>query len=280
MIYRSEKMAYSTVMKVLHGSANDVEVCEALQGNTGAYYTLWIIKDHEVVKKVIRILESSASNYDCCLELFTWQNLFCMVFAYVRERPVDVFYMADAMELGQCGEICKSLTLSCMMSKLPYPFLYLVLRQHEVHLYADSNTELGYGIDLSELDEHCGEERCIRQCALLVRWLLQQKSGKQNTAYLLFVKKISQQGYKSFVELYRDIVLSLSVQKKEAWRQRVKAFFYRNRRVFFRALFIGSALLALLAVFHLISETVWGNLVFFRILVNHFEVIGTESMMN
>lgn len=278
MIYRSEKMAYSTVMKVLHGNVNDVEVCEEL--NAGAYYTLWIIRAHAAVKKVIRIIESSESKYDCCLERFTWQNQFCMVFAYVRERPVDAFYMANFMELEQCGEICKNITLTCMMSKLPYPFLYLMLKQNQLYLFADNNTELGYGIDLSELDEYCNEELCVRQCALIVRRLLQQKNVKRNIAYQLVVKKIPKRGYKRFAELYRDIKLSLSVLNKETWLRRMKSFFYRNRMLLLRTLLVGSALLALLAAFHLISETVWGDLVFFRILENHFQVIGTESMVN
>jgi len=269
-------MAYDTVMTVLHGKGNNVEVCE----NAGAYYTLWIIKDHDIVKKVIRIIENSESGYDCCIERFAWQNQFCMVFEYVRERPIDAFYMAKFIALETCGEICKNLILKCMMSKLPYPFLYLILKQGQIHLYADNNTELGYGIDLSELDERCDEEQCVRQCALIVRRLLQQKNIKRNAAYELVVKKIPKRGYRSFDELYRDIKLSLSVLQKEKWLRRVKSHFYRNRTTLFRVLLVASILLASLAALYLISETVWGDLVFLRILVNHFKMIGTESMIN
>lgn len=279
MVYRSKQMTYRTVMKVLCGKVNDVEVCEAMQNGTNGYYTLWVVKEHDTVKKLIRVMEHSASKYECCIELFTWQNCLCVVFAYVGDRRLDAFYPVKRADAQNCAAICGDLVLKCMTSKLAYPLLYLVLKQNQVYLYDSTNIELGYGIDLEELDENCGDKACVRQCALNVRTMLQQGNVKRNTAYQLVVKKIPKHGYKGFDELYRDVRLSMSVMRRRKPAERIRTFLNRHRTGLFRLLLLLCAVCAAGALFHLTSKALLGDSVFVRIWINHFKMIGTESMM-
>ncbi len=276
MIYRSDKTVYVPVMEVFRGEVNDVLICRDARAEWESYDTLLVIYDHGTVKRLLRVIERSAHGYACCVEMFQQGNAYCVVFPYVKERYLHHFYMPARIPLKTCGTICENLILACMLSKLPYPLLYLALEQEQLHLRRDYSVEPGYTIDLDELDEDIGEKECAGQCAALLRELLAPEKSRENMAYRLFMKKWD---HASLDGLYRDMRL---VKKTMGRRGRLAGLrlLLKSRRDSLRKLLwvfcIGVILLAALC---LLSRAVWGEIPFLRIFVNHFQVIGTESLI-
>ena len=277
MIYQSEHMTLNSVMDVFRGKVNDVVICENIKDGRSSYYTVLVVKDHVIVKKLVRILKEQEN--DCCVDMFNWENNFCLVFDYVKERKLYDFYMAGGLSLENCEEICINLIIQCMISGLPYPLVYLVLEQRQLHLLKDNSVALGYALDLEKLDENCTQDQCTMQCAIILRELLKQKTTKKNVGYKLLLKKIPKQSYRSFRELYKDIQLCASSFQKRSIRQKIGDFSYRNQSTFFKIILVVSLILMVLAVIMLISDAVWGEIPFLRIFYNNFTQIGTESLL-
>ncbi len=280
MIYQSDRITYCPVMTVSHGVVNDILICRDNDTNRNSFYTLLVFKDHETVKKLIRILETSRYGYDCCLDFFQYQSSYCMAFPEVKERKLEDFYMAEQFSNDKCAEICEKLVLQCMLSKLPYPLLYLVLKQEQIHLLKDYNIELGYTLDLSELDETVGEKECAGACAFLVRKLLQKKKNKKNIGYRLLSKKIPREDYNSLQTLYRDLKVARKAGKKRGFFTRLKLWWSNGQGGFFRMLLIICLILLIFTLICFLSQAIFGDIPFLRILFNHFKTIGTESLVS
>lgn len=279
MIYRSDRLTLRSVMDVFQGEINDVMICEEIYGSRECYYTLLAVKNHETVKKLLRIMKQSEKGESCCVDMFSSDNCFCMVFPYVKERKLSEFYMAKAMPLALCEEICLNLLLQCMTSSLPYPLLELVLKQGQIHLLKDNSIALGYCLDLSELDENSTQKECVTQCAIRVRELLQEKTSRKNVSYQLLLKKIPKQSYREFRELYQDIRMSAVGMEKQSIKSRLKGFWNRNQtRILCRLLQLSVVLVILVGIMFL-CNVIWGDIPFLRLFVNTFKQIGTESLL-
>ena len=279
MIYRSEHLTLRSVMDVFQGEVNDVMICEEISGGRGSYYTLLTVKDHETVKKLLRIIECAEKDMDCCVETFTYNNNYCMLFPYIKERKLEDFYMGKAIPLAVCEEICLNLLLQCMASTLPYPLLELALMQGQIHLLKDNSIVLGYSIDLTQLDENSGQKECTMQCAIRIRDLLQEKTSKKNVSYQLLLKKIPKQSYQDFRELYKDIRLSKTSIEKKGIRSSIKGFWQRNQSVIFRSLLYLSVIMLIIVIAMVATDLIWGDIPILRLFKNSFKQIGTESLL-
>ena len=88
MIYQSDHLTLRSVMDVFHGEINDVMICEEISGSRESYYTLIAVKDHDMTKKLLRIMKQPEREVDCCIDMFSSNNCFCMVFPYIKERKL------------------------------------------------------------------------------------------------------------------------------------------------------------------------------------------------
>lgn len=279
MVYQSGKMILNTVMKVFKGKVNDVEICEHVVNGRSSYYTVLIIKEHRTVKKLMTVMEKSPKEREYCVDMFNCSEGFCVVFEYVKERKLDDFYMAWDISLEQCEDICLNVIVQCMTCGLPFPLLELIIRQRQLHLRKDQSVALGYTIDLEDLDEACTEAKCVMQCALIVRDMLEKKVSPQNIGYKLLTKKIPKQSYASFRELYKDIRLASSTMQKRGLIDRIKAFWARNNRRIYKLLLFVCIVMILLAILAFISRLIWGDVSVFHFLFRTFHKIGTESLI-
>ena len=278
MIYQSDHLTLRSVMDVFQGEINDVMICEEISGSRECYYTLVAVKDHETVKKLLQIMKQSEKDVSCCVDMFSSNNRFCMVFPYIKERRLADFYMAKAIPLALCEEICLNLLLQCMSSTLPYPLLELALKQGQIHLLKDNSIVLGYCMDLAGLNENSTEKECVMQCAIRIRELLQEKTTKKNVSYQLLLKKIPKQSYQDFRELYKDIRLSTTNIGKRSIKKRLTDFWGQNQASIFRLLLYLSVILAILVAVMFLSNVIWGDVPFLRLFFNTFKQIGTESL--
>lgn len=280
MIYQSDRLSYRPVMTVFRGEVNDVLICRDAETNRNTFYTLWVLKNHEIVKKLIRIMEASSRGYESCLDFFQYENQYCIVFPHVKERKLDVFYMSSQFSLERCTKICQNLVLQCLLSGLPYPLLYLVLKQEQIHLLKDYDIALGYSLDLANLDENIKEKDCAAECAFLAREFLKEKDTKKNIAYKLLTKKIPREGYDSLQVLYRDLKATSMAGARRSLVERIKIWWDNEQGRVFRLLLIVCLILLVFAGICLISRIVFGDVPLLRIFTNHFKQIGTESMIS
>ncbi len=275
MMYRSGKTIYTPVMEVLKGDGNDILICRDAVSGRKNYYTLLVIHDHGIVKRLLCVMERSAFGEACCVEIFQQDDVYCAVFPHVKERFLKTFYMPAQTASETCGEICENLILACLLSKLPYPLLYLVLEQEQIHLRKDHSVELGYTIELDELDEQIGERECARQCAAVLRELLEPEKGRENMAYRLFMKKWD---YEGFGSLYRDMRLLKGTLCRQGRLAGLRLRIQSHRNGLFRILRAVCVGLILLGLLCLLSRAVWGEIPLLRFLANHFKMIGTQSL--
>ncbi len=161
MFYQSQRMKLRCVRIVKKSRTNDIVICEDLNTSARNLYTLLAIKEHQTVKTYLEVFEQAhLTAQDSYIDSFSDQGAFCMVFAYQQERPLKDFYMGESYTLAECENVCISVIMACITSNLPYPVLYLILEQGQLHLAKDHTVCLGHQIDLEELDPARTERDC------------------------------------------------------------------------------------------------------------------------
>lgn len=279
MFYQSGKMKLECLREVKKGSRNDVFICRDSNVQSDTSYTLIVIKEHQTAKKYLEIFEQSEKRTgDSYLESFSDRGAFCMVFEYRQERPLMDFYMGDSLTAQTSEEICISLILCCMASNLPFPILYLILTQNQIHLAKDHSVYFGYQLDLEELDEKKNERDCVLQCARIARTLLRSKASQKGFSYRILEQKIQRESYSRFVELYKDIKITASPVKQKGLIKRFLQFLRRHQDTLYRCVFIMSAAVVAIALISLLSQLIFGDIPWLRVLFNGFKVIGSQSL--
>lgn len=279
MLFQSEKMKLETIRVVQHSKINDIYICRDVGTAAGSLYTLLVIRDHATTRTYLEMFEQAgAAAREAYVESFSSGGDFCMVFEYKQERQLDSFYMGEAYSLEECEEICRNLVITCMSSRLPYPLLYLALTQGQLHLAKDNTVYLGYQLDLGALQETRRQKDCVVQCALILCRLLQVKASPKAFTYRLLEKKTSRKSYESFGELYKDISLTSSSEKKSLLH-RIRLWFLEKQDTLFRILLVICGFLAILMILSLATQMIYGDIPWLRLFFNSFKNIGTENLL-
>lgn len=279
MIYESGKMQLLVVATKFVGEVNDCYICRDLLSPGGILYTVIVVHQHEVVKNVLSLFAmSDRKGEKILIDDFSFGDKHVYVFPYHKERPLHQFYEGDSLTLQQCEEVCISTILACITSDLPYPILYLLLKNNMLQLSADRSVYFGYELDLIDLDVKIGESECTQICAEILLHLLEPKSGQKATSYYLLQKKTANSSYSRFTDLYRDITIAAVTSKKITPWFLIKFWIRKNSDTLLGILFWISLILAILALSIIISRFFLGGNSWFRLLFNTFKKIGTESL--
>ena len=280
MIFESGKMRLLVVGTKSIGEVNDIYICRDLNSSGGILYTVIVVHDHDVVRTILEMFKMSDRRGEGILiEEFAQGDQEILVFPYHRERPLKDFYNGEALTLAQCEEVCISTILTCITCNLPYPILYLLLKNNQLQLAVDNSVFLGFEMNLAELDTETSESDCTDVCASILLELLEPKAGQKATSYYLLSKKTANGSYTRFTDLYRDITIAAVTKKKLTPWVRLKLWFKRNTDRFLGILFWLSVILGVIALSLLISKVFFGGNSWFRLLFNTFKKIGTESML-
>ena len=280
MIFESGKMRLLVVGTKSIGEVNDIYICRDLNSSGGILYTVIVVHDHDVVRTILEMFRMSDRRGEGILiEEFAQGDQEILVFPYHRERPLKDFYNGEALTLAQCEEVCISTILTCITCNLPYPILYLLLKNDQLQLAVDNSVFLGFEMNLAELDTEVSESDCTDVCASILLELLEPKAGQKATSYYLLSKKTANGSYTRFTDLYRDITIAAVTKKKLTPWVRLKLWFKRNTDRFLGILFWLSVILGVIALSLLISRLFFGGNSWLRLLFNIFKKIGTESML-
>ena len=279
MTLKTDSMQLECLRDVLHNETNDVYICQNINAPVRSYYTLIMIKDHDVAKRMLNMFEQSDKGKEILIKHFVSQDAFCLLFDYRQERPLEQFYMGSAYSLEVCEAICINLIMECLSQQIPYPLLYMILTQQQVSLSRDHTVFFNYQFDLTDFDENKMEKDCAVKCAVIIRELLREFETQKATSFELLSRKIPKEGYKTFTELYRDIRLSAVTKKKRGIWRKLKNFFIKHQDHFFRLFLFICILLAGFVLLMLLSQAILGDTPFLRFFFNPFKKIGTESVL-
>lgn len=279
MVYSTEKYLLNSVRKVFSGEANDVVICEALGQGQGGFYTLLIVKEHTVAKRLLALYEAEKEQgRQRELELFFHYGRLCLLFAYRRERPLEEFFVRLQSPLQEREDVCKKLLLACMSASLCFPLLYLVLTQDQIHISRDQTIYFSYQLDLARLDERQGEQACTVYVGHMIQRILEPSVKRRAVSYRLLQKKLDKGGYHELTDLYRDLSITAIPSGGEKLRYFLQTFLQRYQNRLFSMLLCCCVVVTGLALAMLLAQFIWGDIPFLRILTNPFQQIGTEFL--
>lgn len=284
MLYQYEDMVLETVGTGLRGTVNDVFICRDIGSVLGTLYTLVVIYDRECAKQMTALLEETRGDLreeKPYIAAFTVNEQFCYLFPYREERRISTFAAGQLLTSHLNENCCINIVMECLSTLLPYPLLYLVLIQDDLHIEKDGTVYFSYCFDLAELNVENDEKACVALCAKRLLELLTNnipKKKKKLKSFLLLQKRANNGSYDCFPELYRDIRITAVDAQKQPWYKRISAYFERNKDSLFRIMLIVCIIMVVLTLIIVFSQALFGDVPIFRLLKNGFEVIGTRSM--
>ena len=280
MVYQIGNMILQQTQEIFHGEVNDIVVCQDIADGSKTYYTVLVIHDRTLAKKLMDMFHTDKEQKNDRFVIdFTWKNSYVMVFTYVKERPLKQFFTSEIATLQECETLAQNLTVECLAGGIPYPILYLQLKQDQIHISKDKSIYLGYNIDLAEFSQKRTEKDCATLCAQKIFGYIESLSAQKATSYKLLEKKVWKSGYQRFTDLYKDLKMAAQPLKKEGPILRFKKFIKHNQDRFFKVLIVVCVMLGLLALAMILSQMIFSDVPFLRIFFNPFKVIGTESLL-
>jgi hypothetical protein len=277
MIIEAPRARYECISHLLHSQCNDVYVCREISGDDEREYLLNMVNDRRIAKNFLVSLGCEGRFTDC-IDCFTWEENLCIIFRYIRRRSVDRFYLPEHLTVEECNTIFRNLVFACMTAQVPYPLLYLVLRQRRFNLEPDLSVTLDYCVDMSRFDTEASEEDCLGECLSRILIFLDRKDDDNDAAYKVLTKRYSRNSYGSFVELYNDMDNANFTLEKETFRKKLKRFWgdygHRIWLVVKSLLFI----IGIVAIILLVCDFLFGDIPFMRIFINSFKEIGERDL--
>jgi len=292
LVYHTGDMTLHSVRSILKNEVNDVVICQDQDSPARPYYTLVAVKDRDTAKTLLSIFESQPrdafepdeSRSPAFIKCFSHKEQLCYLFEYNEERNLDAFCEGQITSQVIRERICINIVLSCLSSPLPFPLLFLLLEQRQLHIEKDNTIYFTPYFDLRRLDPKKTETHCTIECVRLLLDILQKKNagGRSSRAslksYELLRKKIDSRSCRHFTELYRDIKISALPEKKPKMFKRIRAFWERNKDFLFRIILVLSIIALVLAVIMLASYLIFGDFLLFRLFGGSIDKIGTEQM--
>ncbi|MCR5654476.1 MAG: hypothetical protein K6G07_02410 [Lachnospiraceae bacterium] len=273
-------MQLRTIQTISKSDVNEVRICENTSGGVRELYTVLVVFDHEVMHRFIDIYNHATYLQETPdIRMYTEEGKFFIAYPYVAQRPLMDFYMGNTLSLRECEEICVNIIISCMTGNLPWPILYLVLKQRQFHLSKDKSVYLGYSIDLTELSGEIGEGQCTVECAKLLIELLEQKAVRRANSYVLLKRKTEKQTYEYFRDLYKDLRVAMVPIRRGGILLKIKLWFMRNKDTIFRVLLRVSIVLAIFVILTFLTNLIFGDVPWLRLFARGFEQIGLESLL-
>lgn len=278
MTFKTEKRLLNVVSQVFASEINEVYICKDVKEPGNIYYTIILIKQRRIAGAIIKAFETGKTEAALYPEYFSVQGSVGLVFPYESERPLAGFYMGSLCSAGECEAICRNLVIQCMVSEIPPQVLYLTLTQKNIGIQRDNRITFSWFLDLSRYDDSRTRQDCVRQCAEIILRLLEPFPREKAKSYMLIRKKTYKNGYKDFTELYRDLMLTAESEQKPEPGIKRKKIWEEKQELLFRLLLFLCIILILLTSIILLSQVISGEVRLFRLFINPFKKIGTETL--
>lgn len=279
MRFQSDKMMLNCIQTIYQSEKAEAYICLDEMNTGESTYTVIAIKDHEISKQLlIAGMNEDIKESEYLVDHFAAYGMDILVFPYAPKRPLLDFYFGGALTLEQAEDVCRNVVITAIQSRLPSPLLYLILNQNLLQMSKDRSIYISYEINLDEFDISKTESDCVVLCAKLLIKLLEGKTTQKAITYQLLKKRSRSQGYISFAQLYKDVIMSGSPRKKRGLMARLRSWFIKNKDKLFIVLMWVCLALAVIAIASLITQLIMGEVPWLRVFFNGFNVIGTEHL--
>lgn len=278
MIYQLNNMLLNVTQQILSNDINDVIICQDIAAVTKTFYTVIVIKDNDIAKKVLAIYDAHPESVSTYVTRGTYEEKYLLVYPYFEERPIRDFFKAEIIELEACEKLCKDVVIKCVTSQIPYPIMHLLIKQKCINKSKGGDIYFCYNLDLSELSMETDERVCVNSCAAMLFSLLSNLTDDSTISYTLLKKKTARAGYYKFIDLYKDIQVATEKIEKKSIFTKIKKIFNKNKHRLLRILITLCIIAVIIAVIMILSQLVFGDIPFLRLFINSFEEIGTESL--
>lgn len=258
---------------VREGKTNIVSVCEGTAEDE--WYTLWKIKKHSCARMLMNMQEK-ASFAECFME----GEHMCVLLPYEEPRPLGRFYQGNTDDYTERKQVYKNIVTACIDSELPYPVLYLLLKEKCLNIRRDGSIFFTYYVLLDDLSSDKGERDCARLCAGILTELMELYGKKEERSCLaLMQKRIKRNAYSKFTELLNDIEFIDGRKRISLLWGRIPYPEQSTKDKIFRILLVVTVMLALLAVVLFASQIIFGDIPALRMFTGALRKIGTESLL-
>ncbi len=281
MVYKTQNMRLNEVQLISENDIGRVMVCEDINSSERTRYSVYETRNHEVIASLHRIYQNAVNiSVDTDIHYFSDGGQLLVFYPYVSARPISRFYMGKHLALDACEEMCKSYIIACMTCELPWPILYLAIKQGQINIARDGTVFLSYAIDFSEVDESITERDCVKLCANELMALLNQKDARVKWELRdLLRMKIERAAFNSFAEFYRDVDMVSGKHAKRGLLRRIMIWFEDNRDRLFRVFLTLCVILLVFTIITFLTNAIFGDVPWLRLFIRSFERIGEESLV-
>lgn len=283
MVLETGTMRLIGVREALRGKINDVWICAEEGEQKEQYYTVWLIHDHETAKRVFGdFCKKQQENPEMgtgYTECFLRGTSLCFSFPYYPERTLERFYRKEIYDRATRFQFMKQLVAVCMTSEMPDTLLCLLLSQGQIQLERNGTIRFRYIVDLQEYSAEYGREDCVCLCAEQIDRMLAEEGKSGLAGRKVLERKLERDGYDSMEELFRDVQLFEGQSDHRKVLKRVQTAVKDRKHRLLRMAGTLCLVLAGTALCMLLSQMIWGEIPFFRLFQDSFEIIGTESLL-
>lgn len=273
MAFIYETKQFYCIGRSFSGVKNDIYICEDIYKEK---YTLCIIKDHRLAKRLTEYFE--AGKRPGHMEIFSAGGMYCIANPYRGERKLKNFIESQGISFENIKEICGKVVFECMSSRLPWPILYLVIKNEYINIDKNGNIYFTYRLNLEMFREKC-EADCAALCAMYLEVFLEEVHQTSWSGYRLLKMKNRRMGYTTFSDLYLDIQAGTGIGKNKGLLIRIKNYIQRHKGKILLVIKAVCILVGITALIFLITNIIFGDNPLLRLFVNTFKKIGTESML-
>lgn len=280
MVYQVGKMMLQKTQDVFCGKINDVIVCRDLANGGNDFYTVIVIYDRMTAKKLMQLFH--ADEMSKCSKFvadYIWKESYLMVFEYEKERPLKQFFVSEILTLNECEQMGLNLVLEILSGSIPYPVLYLQLKQRQIHISKEKKIYFGYRLDLEEFSENITQKECATLCARIIFDFMKERDAQKATSYQLLEKKLWKGSYQQFTELYKDLQMTAMPLEKEGVCKKIQKWWKSNSDKIFKLLMFICMILGMIAFLTIVSQMIFSDIPFLKLFYNPLKQIGTESLL-
>ena len=257
------------------------------EDNAGAPILLtWAVKEHTLSAQLLSQFHfgrpASTQESTFLKEVRTVGDKVYFFFPYEEMRPLKRFYESVATSDTLRAKLLRSIVALCSTADLPTALLYEIITQDRIVVLPDASVRFNFAITLPESFSHTEESEAAEACARLLIELLDEGSEEERAKKELLEKRLFRGGYRSFVELYRDVRMLTedTGKRRENPVVYVKKELFRREDFFFRLFFTLTCIVLAVSLFILLSQAITGKIPLFNLFTRSFTRIGTESLVD
>lgn len=266
-------MSLKKIGTLKEGRVNTVCVCA--DTDSDEWHTLWEIKKHKTARLLME-MQGVSPFAECRMD----GERLCVLLSYEEPRPLGKFYQGGLYTWEERRRIYGNIVEACVNAAVPYPLLYLLLKERCINIRQDDSMYFTYYILLDNLDTDKAEKDCAGLAAGLLAELMELHGKKEERSCLALIrKKLRRNAYNSFTELVHDIKFIDGRKRLSLIWGRIPYPEQSTKDKLFRILLIITAVLVAAAVLLVASQLMFGDIPLLRAFSSAVRKIGTESLL-